>query len=267
MNKKAIVLISILSIIIVGLVGYIILDTTLEKKNKKQNKETTSTLITSKEQKVYKEWKETYAEGMEPIIFKCLNETGDKECLVIDDEMKVSLKKELPNNEYDTYENNYLYINDKRVEFLVYEIDNGFDILSITKVDKETIFIEVMGFDGGVYYLINKDGNKVTDFSDVGKLKGVGNVKFENNKFIISTMRYGYDYESVLCKYYLDDDYAYIKEETEYLGNGKFGEVKVLESSTVDEVIRNKFGMSCDELKNSTDPGLEYHRALANGEM
>lgn len=38
MNKKAIVLISILSIIIVGLVGYIILDTTLEKKNKNKIK-------------------------------------------------------------------------------------------------------------------------------------------------------------------------------------------------------------------------------------
>lgn len=265
MNKKVVILICVLFFIIGGLIGYIIFDTISD--NKKESNETTTTTTTIKEQKVYKTWEEIYAEGADPIVFNCLNEVGDKECLVVDDEMKVSLKKELPNNDYATYENNYLYINDKKVDFLVELIDMDFEIESITQVDKNTIFVEIMGFDGYDYYLIDASGNKITNFSDVGSLTEVGSITLKDKIFTLYSTRYLYDYEAALCRDYKDEDYAYIKEELEYLGNGKFGKGKTLESKTVDEVVREKFGMSCTELKNSTDPDLSYHSALARGEM
>lgn len=64
-----------------------------------------------------------------------------------------------------------------------------------------------------------------------------------------------------------DTDYAYMSEEFEYLGNGMFSESIISETKTEDEVIKERFGLTCTELKNSNDPRLEYHISLPKGEQ
>ena len=257
MNKKIIILICIILVMIGGIVGYIIFDS-LNKKNENPNDTTTTT--TKIKEKEYQDWSEYYAEDITKIYFSCINEDASKECILNEEGIKLSIKKE--------NKNNLLYINDVKSSFIEQlVIESHFNIKYVEKVDNDTIFVTIEGFDGDMFYLINKDGQKITDFSNVSSLTSVNDVAYKEGKFILFSTRYLPDYEASLCRDYNDTDYAYMSEEFEYLGNGMFSESIISETKTVDEVIRERFGLTCTELKNSTDPRLEYHISLAKGEQ
>lgn len=258
MNKKIIILICIILVMIGGIVGYIIFDS-LNKKNENQNNTTTTTTTKIKE-KEYQDWSEYYAEDINKIYFSCINEDASKECILNEEGIKLSIKKE--------NKNNLLYINDVKSPFIEQlVIESHFKIKYVEKVDNDTAFVTIEGFDGDMFYLINKEGQKITDFSNVSSLTSVNDVAYKEGKFILFSTRYLPDYEASLCRDYADTDYAYMSEEFEYLGNGMFSESIISETRTVDEVIRERFGLTCTELKNSTDPRLEYHISLAKGEQ
>ena len=263
MNKKVIIIISIILVLIGGIVGFIIFDSI----NKKNNKVETTTTTIPTTQKKEEEWEEVYSEGALPIYFKCLNEKAEKECVLNKEGIKISIKKELPTPN-STQTVNLLYINDIKSNFISeLVIESHFNIIHAEKVDNDTVYIIIESFDGNNFYLIDKTGQKITDFSNVSSLNGVNNVEYKEGKFILSSIRYLADYEASLCRDYNDNDYAYINEEFEYLGNGNFSQGTTTLTRTVDEIIREIYGMSCAELKVSTDPALEYARSLANGQM
>lgn len=171
-----------------GIVGYIIFDS-LNKKNENPNNIPTTTI----KEKEYQDWSEYYAEEITKIYFSCINEDASKECILNEEGIKLSIKKE--------NKNNLLYINDVKSSFIEQlVIESHFNIKYVEKVDNDT-------------------------------------------------------------------DYAYMSEEFEYLGNGMFSESIISETKTEDEVIKERFGLTCTDLKNSTDPRLEYHISLAKGEQ
>jgi len=248
-NKGIVWLIIILIVLILGLIGYIVYDKVVLDNNKENNTTTTTTEKNNAEKEVVINSEELVCNSNE----KCeIKKVGN---------IKISIEKIVdPEYSYDYYY--LLYINDK-------EVDNKEKLktTSINKIillDDDYIFVEyndLTGEGSNLYYIYDSKASEVYDMRKITLVADVSfqNISYENETFIINSTNYLSDYAFSVCRYN-KNDIVKSEEKFKYLGNGDLSEREVILTKTSDEIIHERYSMSCEEIKNSTSAELEYAR-------
>lgn len=233
-NKGLIWLIVILIVLVLGLVGFIVYDkVVLDNKDSVSDNNTISTTNENYEKILYDQ----------DNILITLRDANDEEFL---------------ENNGTSYYN--FFFNGREISELKI-VDYGLEI-NCSKYDNDYIFVD--HYDGRIYnyYLLDKKGNIIIDFSKysyINSSEGYYELKLLDNKFVmIITIDfgkyYGYDELGVykeLCNEFKDDSIVEIQKEIEYLGNGKLGEEKIVSQKTLQEYLESKNYLNCQEVLNS----------------
>ena len=241
-KKETIVLIVILVLIILGLAGFIVYDKVLNKKAETKNVEaTTKMMITDKK-------------ILSSNDLRC--EEGINKCdIAKKGKFKISLK-EADNGLMD------LYVNDKLCGPFREEL---FQVDEVVFLDDNYLYVQYGDIAEGLIsrnIIFDSNANIV---EDLNKKSGSGNWIYydaNNDSFkSIITRGNGIDSTAMACIY--EPSEIYYKEiEIKYLGDGVVSEPKLLKSQTSEEIIRETYGMSCDEIKNSTSDDLAFERMI-----
>ena len=250
-NKGIVWLIIILIVLILGLIGYIVYDKVVLNNNSiNKNEENNTTTITNEKNNIEKEVVINSEELVCNSNEKCdIKKIGN---------IKVSIEKIVDSENLSDYY--LLYINDKAIENKD-ELKNNF-IYQIILLDDSHIFVEFSDLVGdSAHYIYNSDSKVIYDMRKITLVEDAyfQNISYENDMFIINTTNYLGDYAFSVCKYN-KNDIVKSEEKFKYLGNGELSERKVILTKTSDDIIHEIYGMSCEEIKNSTSAELEYAR-------
>ena len=242
-NKGLIVLVILLILCVISLAGYIVYDKVLSN-NKQSNNQTdeTTTIQVSVDRKVG----------------DCYEVNGNKRCVSFKEK---NIEIELENESGNLFINDNKLISDRSV------ISNSTcDIHNPTIIDGDYIILTCGGAEEYYYFFNSKGEMAPLNFEKINDIGLVGIAEFKDNNITIISLGYIGDYEAALCRDNKDDDIVYIEQQIKYEGNGVFSEPKTIKTKTTQEVIKERYDMSCDELKNTDNPYLEYAKSLATGE-
>lgn len=241
-NKKSTVAIIILTILLVLSLGYIGYDKFFSKNNN----------ITPNEEKNINQDNREEPTTTDKNVGDCYTKDNKKRCVVFK-------KENIEIEEDESDDSNNYYVNDNFImEYL--------DLNSIIVIDKDYFIVRDNFDDSPLVFLNSKGEEKPLDFKNINEIGSVKDASYNNNILSIASYSYIGDYEAALCRDYKDSDIIYIEQEIEYKGNGIFGEPKTTKTKTVAEKIKETYNITCDELKNTNDPDLEYEKQLATGE-
>lgn len=239
-NKGLIWLIVILIVLVLGLVGYIIFDKVMLTDG--ENKNITTTITTSK------------TTDNDKKVGDCYDVNGANRCVVFKEK---NIELEYENND----NGNKYFINDNLLTNVA-ECDVNRPIV----IDKDFVILDC-GIEESSYIVFNAKGEKTPlDFNTINNIGNVGYVEYNNNVITTISRAYIGDYEAALCRDNNEDDIVYIEQQTKYQGNGVFAKTETTKTKTAKEIIKERFNMTCEELRTTNDPAMEYHKYLATGE-
>lgn len=209
-NKGLVWLVVFLIILVLGLAGYIVYDKVLSTDKNLQNE----------------------------------NAIVDKNDLEQNDSIKVSIKQEKSDLDGNY---NKLIINDKSIDL---DELKGVDVDNIIFMDNSHIIVtykdKVEG--NSTYYIFNNAGTKLYNLNELSNLENgkVIEAHYSENALHIKTVTrlVGDNYQS-LCELNQSDIYSKF-EVINYLGDGKFEEVKTISEYTVKEYLEIYYNHSCN---------------------
>lgn len=111
--------------------------------------------------------------------------------------------------------------------------------------------------------IIDSNGKSPINFKKINEEGVFSSVIFKNDVLKLTRITYESGYEAALCRSNLDA-IAYEEYEIKYKNN-VFSDPKTVKTKTAEEIIKERYNMTCEEIKNSNDPAMEYHKNLATG--
>lgn len=237
-NTGLIVLVIVLFVAVLGLGGFIVYDKVLNTKD--------NASVGSNEESKVENVKLNSLIKLENFNVTCHQE----ECVFFEnDELKLSAKGKLNNNFY--LEIDSFYINGNVIkEDENYNFPTVPDSIYITYDNYIIVNMDLTG-ESRHYVIYDKNGKNIGNLHDILSGNLTYNIDFKDNTLVVENGNYMPDYYWALCRDFKPTDYISFEDTFNYLGNGKFGNKKTKNIATVEQLIQQRYKMTCDELKKA----------------
>lgn len=161
-----------------------------------------------------------------------------------------------------------LYINDELCKPFSKSELYGIDKFILLDDDYAYVaFYDMVEGSNSEHFIIDSKGNVIQKLNNeiwsTGSKFNTIFINYDKTKNIFNVSATYFMIDSKVNPCFKDKDEVFeIKGEIKYIGKGKIDKINIIESKTSDEVIRERYNMSCEEIKNSTSKELENEREV-----